>query len=301
MSAMGVGILGPPAFVTWQRELLSGMSGVEAVGWWRGYEAPAEADAAGKQCRSPDELLNSGTVQAIAVGAPLPERTYWCRQVLAAGKMALAEAPLGDCARDVVDLLAASQAHRAGLSVIDFSHRGPIARGLGEMRRSIGPVLFFAMEIQMPRELLRARPEGALLTAAVGYLSLLCTVVGPIDSVWAETRSLVRLRPPEDTATAYLRAKNGTEGVVHVGALGPWHRARLQACGPDGAVEWIDQLSTAASAAWTGKYTFLVGHAGNSDDAKLVQEMVQGHRLVNWVRRAARARRELYWKEVEHD
>ncbi len=306
MRRLGVALLGPAAFVREHRVLLDTIPEAEAVGCWCGNATSPSESPLARLFSGPDDLLSCDAVQVVVVGAPVAERAYWCQRVLASGKALAAEVPLGDRVADVERVVASSRNTPATLAVVDASRCGAVAEGLAAARQTTGPIVFVNLDIQVPRMLLGRHADGVLLTAAAGYLARIHRLVGELDSIWAATRSLVRLCRNEDVATAYLRAQNGVEGLVHVGGVNTLHHVRVSVSGESGALTWSDVLPVVHRQAWVNTYARLVAcaaedtDANNTEDKLLLDDLLTGHRWVEWIQRAARSNRELTWKEAQN-
>jgi hypothetical protein len=297
---VAIGVLGPAGFVRAQHQITARTPGVVAMGCWCGPAARGDLPAQLRLYGSPSDMLACDSLMAIAVGAPLAERAYWCEQVAGAGKVPICAVPPGHRRPEIASAMAACTAVGRPLRLVDRSDVGPIADGLECIVAQGDRTVYFALDVQVDRRQMTADGPGVLVQAAVGYLGRLAPLHGPLESVWAETRSLLWDRPAEDVAVAYLRAMDGCEGVLTASALGLCSQATLRLHGRHRSVELIDSAVIDSASAWQSAYAKLSGAIPEAPALPLTAGQAEaGMALTQWITRAARARRPLHHREAE--
>ena len=251
---------------------------------------------------SASEMLESPAMRAVAVGAPISQRAYWCERVAQAGKQPLCAIPLGPCGTGVKDAVEKIRSMGQGLRLVDRSDCGEIAEAMGTGVQHCGRVVFYTLDVDVdPSELQEGDDAGVLMRAAVGYLGRLSPLQGELDTVWAETRSLLWGRMGEDVAVAYLRSVDGCEGTIRVGALGRRTETRLCVYGRRDCVEYRDGPDL-EEAAWKAAYAELVPGAVADRALPLTwRQLRAGVELACWIGRAARARRAVFRRELNKE
>jgi UDP-N-acetyl-2-amino-2-deoxyglucuronate dehydrogenase len=84
---------------------------------------------------------------------------------------------------------------------------------------------------------------GALMNQGIHGVDLLCHLMGPVQSVFARCRTLVRKIEVEDTAAAILTYKNGAIGVIQATtSIYPGFPRRLEISGDRGTVVMEDDI-----------------------------------------------------------
>jgi hypothetical protein len=295
-----VGFIGSAAFAGAQQQIVRHVPGLTVGGCWCGPAPPPGDLPAGLLLYpSPADLLASNCLQAVAVGAPLVERAYWCEQVAGAGKVPVCLAPPGHQRAEIGAALARCSAAGHPLRLVDRSDAGTIAVNMDSILPQCGRVVFFTLDVKLDRDELAADQQGVLLQAAVGYLGRLASLHGPLESVWGEARSLLWGRLAEDVAVAYLRAVDGCEGVVTVSGLGPGTQATLRAYGRRASVEYTDGQDAGLAAAWRCAYADLSGRSDQPSPPPLtIAQLEAGATLAQWIARAARAHHPLHHREA---
>ena len=165
--------------------------------------------------------------------------------------------------------------------------------------QTIGPLLFLDLKVSAPRQCLRNKKEGVLLLHGLEYLSLIGRHLGPLDSIYAHSRSLGLNRPAEDIAVAQLWFNSGLEGIVQINGLGEQDEVSLQVYGRHGTMnsnsgwrenldglrlqyeDFIECISHGRRPVWSG------------------EEALEGLYLAHWIHQAARLGKEIARPEVK--
>ena len=250
-----------------------------------------------------EKWVREEEVQGVVVASPLlEERPFWCELALEAGKKVLCLIP---------------PAKRMGRESSDFSVPGwesllfwanpALYTSPGKEilfpEGEVGNLLFFELEISVPREWLGEEKEGILLWTGFEFLSLIEENWGMVDSVWARARSLVRNRIGEDIVVAHFHFKDGKEGMIQINGLGDREEVNLKLFGRRGAKEVRCDHWRGDEHVWVmvflGFLDFAMGVGGSGREEK--SNVVKGFKLMNWVGQAARFQREIFLNEVIHE
>ncbi len=192
----------------------------------------AAMPAHGADLESPDgpiaKALRAPATAGVAVTGRDSDRClYWAALALAADLPVLVDAlPPGAAGPAATAVrLGASTGHLHCLSRAAFSPAGEALLGVaaGDDR-----VVAIELSVTIPRSWATSRGPGVLARPGLDYLGLLEPALGPLDSLWARSRSLLREGPNEDWALLAARCRDGTEAWLHLGALGEEAVVRLQ-------------------------------------------------------------------------
>jgi len=252
--------------------------------------------------RTHDELLVDAEVRGVTVCTSPSERSYWVRRSAEAGKHVFAEFPVVSSYRQGRDL--ADHCRHSGISLAIAVP--PIYSDLAaaavncEQSGDIGRALHFELSIRLPKQELATGKEGVLLLQGVFVMVWLTARFGPLDSVYARTRSVGLNRAAEDVAVAQLRFLNGLEGTVQITGLGSRSELSFHLYGSDGTAEsgGIQQASSVAGLR-VHYENFMAAADGKCDPQFGGRELAQGLFMVEWLGQSARQDREVYRSEVE--
>lgn len=249
----------------------------------------------------PAQALSHPEVRGVVICTPLAEREYWVCQAAAAGKQVFCESPPAATFQRLQKMVDCCRRAGVELAVAAAELFSPFAR---EVCRLLGPgvigaPLFFELRLAIPQRWLRDTREGLLLFHGLGYFSLLSGCFGPLDSVYARTRSLGLNRPEEDAAVAQLRFRNGIEGVVQLNGLGARGRVGLQVWGERGEREFEAELPFLPDQGLRLQYEDFIevierGTCPAASGARLLDSMG----WVEWFQQSARLDREVFASEV---
>jgi hypothetical protein len=184
---------------------------------------------------------------------------------------------------------------------VDRTDVGAIAPALAGRNGVRGTATYWDLEVHVPRLALAGDAAGVLRQGAAGYLSRLGQLLGEIDTVWAETRSLLWGRAAEDVVVAYIRSLNGLEGALWVNALGTDPAAaRLRIYEPGSGQSWCDTPGVTVGEAWRHAYRALQERGGVEEARPLTTEYLEvGLTMAELIERAARARRTVQRRELD--
>lgn len=296
MNSSRVGWCGPAGELAHHLDVLHEVPGVEVGACCCG---PGEAAAGSAPCVSESELLQRGDLDGLVVCAPLAQRAHWCGAAAARGWKVLCASPLSDRIGPMRRLLPGGAA-ALSVAVASSAYCSQVGQSMRASPAGLGRIVFLELEASLARQDLAAQRDGVLLLAGVDYLALLEEAHGPVDSVWAQSRSLLRNRPAEDVCVAYLKCRDGCEGLVMLSGLGSEGGARLRLHGVDASLTVTSGPDAPRSrAVWLEAYRgFAALLRGEAGPAWSAAEWTGGLRLMQWVQQSARLGREVLRKEV---
>ena len=174
----------------------------------------------------PEPMLKDPRVGALAVLTRAADREYWIRKAADCGRHVLSEQPVFS-AHQAVKL--SSHCHHNGVALCvagRFSSEPERALLEALAEGVLGTIVFIALDVFIPRDWIpQCTEQGVVAECGAPFGALLQHCFGPIDTVYARTRSLIANRPQEDVALVQLHFKDGTEGTLQINALGS--RARV--------------------------------------------------------------------------
>jgi hypothetical protein len=153
----------------------------------------------------------------------------------------------------------------------------------------------------VPQSLLRGTREGVLACWGAECLQVLADRYGPLDSVYARSRSLGLNRPEEDMSSAQLRFRKGTEGLVFLNGLGSQSEVWLEEWGCENhlvhRLDWRLEETAELAGCYREFCTLL---AGGPMPAFQLDRRLEGLRWAEWFQQSARLDREIHADEVVH-
>jgi len=298
---MGLAIFGEVSSIVQHLQVLDEVGGVQVVGCFCTGGKTAELAGKIQVFRHPADLLDLTQVQGCIICTSLEEKGFWIQRALAAGKHVLCELPLASSYREARRVAPGCTRDGPRLAVVSnalFSPSGLAVKRVAE-EKEIGRLLFFELNISIPRSGLAPRKEGVLLLCGVDFLGLMGEYFGPVDSVWARTRSWGWNRPAEDTVVAQFRFRDGKEGAIHINGLGERDQVWLRLYGRSG---WKESSHTKAAGCWEAwRFSHLdfcqVVQAGK-EPVWDGQKALKGFFFADWIQQSARLDREIFSNEV---
>lgn len=294
---IGLGFFGSADLLSRYLDAVKPVERLPIVGWW-GSEGGAElVPFSIRRYAHPDELLAQPNILGVINCAPLSARAFWCEQVLEAGKSVLCATPLGERYEAVDRLVRRTGEERGRLIAASPAYYGRVGKAM-KVRDGLGNLLYFDMEIRLSRKWLTAQRYGVLLLGGVDYLGLIGREWGPVDAVWAQSRSLLRNRPAEDIVQIFFTCMDGKEGRLTVNGLGDKAEERLLLFGRLGSRETCGPGEGDAQV-WREAYRdFMCGFEGKEQMGFNGEMARKGFGLMHWVQQAARHNREIKKREV---
>lgn len=214
--------------------------------WERARDLAADFQV---EAASIDELLGRPDVEVVCVCVPSGEHADIGSRVAAAGKHVVVEKPIEVTLEAADRLIASCAQHGVVLSVISQHRWDAGVRELKELADSgrLGKLLLGDAIVKWYRTqqyydsgswrgTRRLDGGGALMNQGVHYVDLLQWVMGPVERVFARTRTSAHERiEVEDVAVAVLEFAGGAVGMLEAStAVYPGMSERLEVSGTGG-------------------------------------------------------------------
>ena len=280
------------------------VAAIEAVSTLRLVARADEGDAAASELAAPEGILADPRVAAVAVITPAADREYWVRRATDQGKCVLCELPVVSTANAAVKLR--NHCRESGVVVLLINRFSPEPeRRFRELVTGtrVGPIVFVEFDLFVPRDWLRPGQQGVVLEYGAPFLPLIQDCLGPIDTIYARTRSLVTNRPQEDVAVAQLRFKNGVEGILQINGLSTEASLRAAVYGASGSAAFEMDLRENDASALQPSYAELARLTSTPTDpgdraADSAVTLVESLFIVDWIHQSARHDTEVHRREV---
>lgn len=216
----------------------------------RPKRAQAFAHAYGLRAVTLDEMLADPALDAVCVCTPSGLHSAIGVRALRAGKHVLAEKPMDVSLQACDALIQAARASRCTLSVVSQHRFDPASLRVKQAveQGELGPLTY--ADARVPwfrtqeyydssdwRGTWALDGGGALMNQGIHTVDLMLWLCGPVQSVYAQTRTLSHARmETEDVACATLSFANGAVGTLMAStALYPGWAARLGVHGTQGS------------------------------------------------------------------
>ncbi len=247
-----------------------------------------------------EEALDHSDVQGVIICTSLGQRDYWIAQAAARRKPVFCESPIAATFSQASKVVHSCSVVGVELAVRAKHLSSALDADLRRLReeQTIGPLLFFDLTVSVPKRYLLDDKEGVLLRHGLDYLTLLGEHLGPLDSIYARTRSLGLNRPAEDIAVVQLWFKSGLEGTVQFNGLGEKDEVSFQLYGRQGTVKsencWRENLEGLRLQYKDFVECILHGRRSVWSGEKALG----GHFCAHWIHQAARLGKEIAKPEV---
>jgi predicted dehydrogenase len=246
-------------------------------------------------------LFEDNQVQTLLIISPIEEYKYWFQRALESGKDIISHGPLGHSYQDALALekkyvLRGNQWFMLTDSLVcSWEKDMEISNELKN-----NPVLYFDLEVSIPKIWLQTTRGSILNTFGLGALSIIGTQWGKVDSVYAHTRSLGLNKPEEDTVNALLKLRNGVEGTVRMIGLGGKAQASLNVWGEESHAVFEHALSKTQDKddIKAQLKSMLSNTRPNTLWSENRTKQLRALRLSEWIQRSARLNREIFFSEI---
>jgi len=250
---LGFGIIGCGTIAHWHAQAIQTIGAARLAG-----VADSRATAAQDFARqyhtesfqSIEELLSSPMVDAVCICTPSGLHAPLCIKAARAGKHVVVEKPMTlnlAEADDVIAACAASKVKMAVVSQLRFTQavktlKSAIDQGvLGRLISGDIYMKYYRSQEYYNQSSWRGTWKmdggGALMNQGIHGVDLLLYMMGPVKSVFAQAKTLVRNIEVEDTAAAVLEFQNGALGVIQATtSIYPGAPRRLEICGSKGTI-----------------------------------------------------------------
>lgn len=203
-----------------------------------------------QQFMSFDALLADPQIDAVCICTPSGLHAEQAIAVLESGKHVLIEKPLAITTEESIKVVRAAKKHQKTVDVVAQLRCCPAVQQLRSaiFQGRLGKITLVQLDMVYYRseEYYNSAPwrgtwamdgGGALMNQGIHGLDLLLYLMGPVEKVYADTRTMARNIQTEDTAVATLEFKNGTIcTVAATTSVYPGSPRRLRICGTKGTV-----------------------------------------------------------------
>lgn len=253
-----------------------------------------DTDTAESEFAGPESMLADPGIAALAVLTRMEDREYWVRQAVEHGKQIICEHPVASAERAIK---LGRLCKQSGLSLhLADSVSSELDRTLQKALAStgLGSIVFVTVNVFIPRDWVTPRAGlGVVVEFGAPVAHLLSNCFGPIDTIYARTRSLVANRPQEDVAVAQLRFKDGIEGTLQINALGSRARVCVAVYGSADSVVIEMDLRKSNPEGLRAVYEGLGQEVIARSSA-----FVEGMLIADWIHQSARHNREVPRREI---
>lgn len=267
--------------------------------------APSEKVAAHEAAIAASvDLQQSATDDAAIVAvchANMEQRMYACEQALERGRMVLCSPPPAASLRHAHKLLAAADAGGGEL----HWEAGPLFGGFAEAAmaalRTTRQTAYARLQLALPVEHIETDTTGIADSHAFWCLPFLQDCFGPIDTIAAHSRALLRRSSPaEDLVIAHLEFVNGVEATLEIHGLATDGVAmtRLEAFGPQGSVRLERDLYVEQIRGLRCQYQRLRDRSVERLPDEPAPDLRTAVALNRWLRQSARLAKRLHRREL---
>ncbi len=250
---IGFGIIGCGMISRWHANAVLSIEGARLAG---ATDVSKESrEAFGREFGIPvynsvDEMLSSPDIHVVSICTPSGLHTPLAIKAARAGKHIVVEKPMSINLKECDELIEAVEENRVKLTVISQLRFSPAVARIKEAveRGALGRLLtgdiymkYYRSQEYYDRSGWRGTwamdGGGALMNQGIHGVDLLQYIMGPVKSVFAHTRTMVRKIEVEDTASALLEFKNGALGVIQATtSIYPGSPRRLEINGDRGSI-----------------------------------------------------------------
>ncbi len=263
-----------------------------------------ETNAVESSLLAPEHMLKDPGVGALAVLTRAADREYWVRQAAEHGKHVLCEQPVIGAGR-ALKLTDHCRQNGVGLYLAGrFSSEPERLLQEAVTDGSLGTIVFVTLDVFIPQDWMEcAGQQGVVVEFGAPFAVVLQHRFGPIDTIYARTRSLVANRPQEDIATIQLRFKDGNEGTLQINALGSRASVCIAVYGTNGSAAFEVDLRKSDSIGLRSSYEKL-GQAAADTTGDATQRpsrttaLVEGLFIADWIHQSARHNTEVLRREA---
>ncbi len=261
MGKIGWGIIGCGNISGTHRNAVEAVDGAELVACCDILEDKGKAWAAEAGCdyyKNIEDMLACDDIQAVSLCTPSGMHSEHGILAAQAGKHILSEKPLDVTLKKIDDVIAAAEAHNVKLAGVFQRRTYESTRKIREAVKSgkLGKLVlgdcyqkYFRSHEYYASGAWRATWDldggGALMNQGVHGLDLIMHIMGPVKSVTAHARRLVRNIAVEDTAVAIVEYENGALGVLEgTTSVTPGYGCTLEISGDNGTVGLLNDTIT---------------------------------------------------------
>ena len=259
---LGFGIIGCGMISNWHADAILLIPGTKLVGAVDVNENAKAAFARKygiKAFNSVEELLADSNIDIVCACTPSGLHAQVAVQAANAGKHIIVEKPMALNLKEVDDIIDSCEKNKVKLAVISqlrFTDafrklKDAVDKGmLGKLVSGDTYMKYYRSQEYYDKGGWKGTWKmdggGALMNQGIHGIDTLLYIMGPVKSVFAYTRTLVRKIEVEDTAVAVLEFKNGALGVVEgTTSIYPGSPRRLEISGDKGTIVLEEDCITA--------------------------------------------------------
>ena len=256
------GIIGCGVISSWHARAIDAIDGAELYGVTDVYEPSriSFAEQFGVKCfDSAEQLFTCSEIDAVCICTPSGLHAPLAIAAANAGKHIVVEKPMAITHEEIEGILTACKQNNVKMAVISQLRFAPGVRALKEAidKGLMGKIVvadlsmkYFRSQEYYDKGGWRGTWEmdggGALMNQGIHGVDILQYLMGPVKSVSAITRTLVRNIEVEDTAVAILEFENGALGqIVGTTSISPGSQRVIEISGSDGNITMIEDKITA--------------------------------------------------------
>ena len=230
MNRLGFGIIGCGVISNWHAKAIGEIEGIRLVGVTDVYKDSSDKfalDYGVYSFDSTDEMLANSQIDVICICTPSGLHAPLALQAAEAGKHIILEKPMALNLKETDEIIAACKKNNVKLTVISQLRFTEAASKLKEAvdQGLLGKLVMGDIYMKYHRSqeyydksgwrgTWKMDGGGALMNQGIHGIDLLQYIMGPVKSVFAHTRTLVRDIEVEDSAIAILEFQNGALGTI---------------------------------------------------------------------------------------
>ncbi len=249
----GIGLIGCGMIADWHANAVSKISAARLVGV-TDLNKEARLSFAGRYgvraFDSVEEMLAYNEIDILNICTPSGLHAPLSIKAANAGKHVIIEKPMALNLKEADEVIAACRKNNVKMEVISQLR---FTDAVGKLKNAVDEGLLGRLisgDVYMKyyrsqeyydrggwRGTMKMDGGGALMNQGIHGIDLLLHVMGPVKSVFANTRTLARKIEVEDTAAALLEFENGALGVIQgTTSIFPGSPRRLEICGDRGTI-----------------------------------------------------------------
>lgn len=247
------GIIGCGMIAGWHANAIKALEGAELVGVTDTYPEGARSFAQKYEAGvfdTPELLLACKEIDIVCICTPSGLHAPQAIMAANAGKHIIVEKPMALNLAEVDQVIKAVEKNNVKMSIISQLRFTPAVKKLKEAVDSglLGRVVmgdifmkFYRSQEYYDKGGWRGTwamdGGGALMNQGIHGIDLLRYVMGPVKTVYANTRTLARKIEVEDTAAAVVEFESGALGVIQgTTSIYPGYPRRMEICGDRGSI-----------------------------------------------------------------
>lgn len=247
------GIIGCGMIANWHAGAIKAVEGAELAGFTdinlEGSNSFADKYGV-KAYESLECMLSDKNIDAVCICTPSGLHAPQAIMAAEAGKHVIVEKPMALSLAEADEVIRACEVNKVKMGVISQLRFSPAVRKLKEAVENglLGKIVTGDIYMKFHRSqdyydaggwrgTWKMDGGGALMNQGIHGIDLLRYIMGPVRTISAHTRTLVRRIEVEDTAAAVLEFANGALGVIQATtSIYPGYPRRMEICGNRGSI-----------------------------------------------------------------